>query len=136
MMFWFLLGCVNSVTQLVEISLVLELEAAEGLEGPVTGELLHTWSGEGELRVPLIPFESFEAEGPGSLSLTARVPVEEGEGLSVYGWLDLDGDGLLCALGVEDEPAGLAQVEPFPATSGEATVVLDAPCAGPEALFP
>lgn len=131
-----LAGCVNSTTRLVEIVLSLDVQAAEGLDGPVYGELQHTWRGEGELRVPLIPFESFELEGPGLHTLQAQVPVDEGEGLSVYAWLDLDGDGVLCALGVDDEPAGLTHVEPFPATAGEATLGLDWPCAGPEQLFP
>ena len=130
-----LVGCVNSRTQWVEVTVTTELIAPEGLSAPVYGEWNHTWSGEGELRVPLLPFEDFAAEGPGLVTTTLLVPLDGVEGLTLYAWMDLDGDGLHCAPGVTDEPAGLGEALPFPATEAEVTLSLEAPCLGAEALW-
>jgi hypothetical protein len=54
----------------------------------------------------------------------------------VYAWVDVNGDGQLCAPGTAPEPAGLAVVSGFPAHALSYRVELRATCVGPEALFP
>ena len=98
----------------------------------------HAESGAGRFTHPLGEFAAFPELGePGAeLRVTARAPVDEGEGLVVYAWLDVDGDGILCAPGVTDEPAGLVEVDLFPAHALSFTLTLTATCSGPEALYP
>lgn len=130
-------GCLNQTTRLREVELSGEISAPEGAsEGPLTVELQHAWSGEGALRHPLEPIESFSLDGPGPYSWTLLYPEEGGEGLVVYAWMDGDGDGALCSPEQEEEWAGLTEVQDFPAFSVVADLALDAACAGPEALYP
>jgi len=88
------------------------------------------------LRTPLGRVDETELDGPGAATWTTLVPQDEGQGLVLYGWLDLDDDGLLCAPGAAPEPAGLVEIAGFPAHSLAFTLTLDAPCAGASALFP
>lgn len=93
---------------------------------------------------PLGLIEAFTLEpeqgelAPASFERSVLVPVEEGEGLVVYAWLDLDGDGELCGLDGDgaDEPAGLLELGEFPAHELDFELALDASCVGPEGLYP
>lgn len=133
-------ACINDDVRLYELALRGQVEVADGL--PTTGrlqiELHHAEGGAGMFAHPLGLFAEFaDAGAPGDeLELAARVPIDEGSGLVVYAWLDVDGDGILCAPGVTDEPAGLAPIAGFPAHALEFSLVLAAPCVGPEALYP
>lgn len=133
-------ACINDDLTLFEFDLRGTVTVAAGL--PATGalhlELHHAESGAGRFAHPLGEFAAFPALGnPGAeLSVTARAPVDEGRGLVVYAWLDVDGDGILCALGVDDEPAGLVELTPFPVHRLRFTLELAHPCSGPEALYP
>ena len=72
----------------------------------------------------------------GAYSHEFEYPVEKGEGLLVYAWIDTDEDGVLCTPTVRTDRAGLTELEGF--TTGEVTadVELDTPCAGPEWFYP
>lgn len=133
-------GCINRDVTLHELALAGEIGVAAGLPaaGQLQIELHHAETGTGMFVRPLGLFADFtDAGAPGSaLDLEALVPIDAGTGLVLYAWLDVDGDGVLCAPGVDDEPAGLARIDGFPAHALEFSLVLDTPCVGPEALYP
>ena len=133
-------GCINRDVTLHELVLVGEVGVAAGLPaaGQLQIELHHAESGAGMFVHPLGLIADFPDAGvPGTaLDLDALVPIDAGTGLLIYAWLDVDGDGVLCAPGVDDEPAGLARIDGFPAHALEFSLVLDTPCVGPEALYP
>lgn len=132
-----LAGCVNHTTHLLEVELTGVITAdADAPAGPVTLALMHAWSGEGELARPLLPITDVALDGPGPWSATLLYPVDDGEGLVVYGWMDGDGDGVLCSPTERTEVSGLVEVDGFPDFAFEVDLELTAPCAGPEALFP
>jgi len=135
-----LTGCINDDLTLYEFELSGTVAVADGLPaaGALHLELHHAESGAGRFTHPLGEFAAFpEVGSPGAeLTVDARAPIDEGRGLVVYAWLDVDGDGILCAPGVEDEPAGLVEIAGFPAHSVRFTLELAAPCSGPEALYP
>lgn len=109
-------------------------------EGTIPPGTLHVtayqaWTGEGELRHPLLPLGEFTSN-TGEFSGVIEYPADAGEGLVVYGWLDMDGDGVLCTPGNTAEPSGLAVVEPFPVDEVVARLTLDAPCKAANWFFP
>ena len=132
-------ACVNDDSRLYEVHLRGSVSLDGGAEAPgrVILELRHRSSGEGTLAYPLRPITELELDGLGAFDETFLVPVDEGEGLIAYAWLDSDGDGTLCAPeGDAGEPAGLVEVEGFPAHELEVDLVLSKPCAGAEILWP
>lgn len=133
-------ACINEDVLLYELDLRGQVTVADGLpaSGRLQLELHHAEGGAGRFAHPLGLFAEYADVGaPGdTLELSARVPTDDGTGLVVYAWLDVDGDGILCALGVSDEPAGLVELSDFPAHALEFSLVLASPCAGPEALYP
>ena len=104
--------------------------------GTVHLELHHAYTGEGSLRTPLGRIDETTLDGPGPAAWTTLVPLGEGEGLVLYGWLDVDGDGVLCAPGAGPEPAGAAALSGFPAHTLEFSLALGSACAGASALWP
>ena len=98
-------GCINEDRRLYEVTLAGTITAAGGATGELHLELHHARRGAGDLETPLglIDEATFDAA---AIDWTALVPIDEGEGLVVYGWLDADGDGLLCSPGGAPEPAG------------------------------
>lgn len=132
-----LLACINEDRRLYEVELSGSVTVAAGTPtGAVHLELHHASSGEGLLATPLGLIDDTEIDAPGPARWTTLVPVGEGEGLVLYGWLDIDGDGLLCGLDADPEPAGVVVLTGFPAHALEFSLVLDTACAGPSALYP
>jgi len=131
-------ACVNDDTILYEVNLSGTIDVAEGSpsSGQVHVEVLHASSGKRVLSYPLRPITEFELDELGELEESILVPLEQGEGLVVYAWLDHDGDGALCAPGAAPEPAGLVELKDFPAHALEVELVLTEPCAGAEILYP
>lgn len=127
-----LTGCVNGDAVYYVIDLDVDVTVDD--DGPITLTAHHATQGEGLLAHPLGPFDEAVFEEP-TISWQIAVPQHEGEGLILYGWQDRDDDGVLCAPGVDDEPAGLTVVEAYPAHAIAVELVLDAPCQGPEALL-
>lgn len=129
-------GCINEDDRLYEVELRGEIVADATAAGVVHLELHHAETGAGSLRTPLGRIDETELAGPGAAAWTTLVPIDEGEGLVLYGWLDGDGDGVLCAPGAAPEPAGVVELADFPAHTLAFTLTLDTPCAGASALFP
>lgn len=133
-------ACINEDIRLYELELRGRVTVADGLpaSGELQLELHHAEGGTGRFAHPLGMFAEFADVGaPGeTLAVDTRVPLDEGSGLVVYAWLDVDGDGILCAPGVSDEPAGLVELADFPAHTLDFSLSLTTPCVGPEALYP
>lgn len=129
-------GCVD--VPLLQVDVTGELELGAAWQGPLNAQvqLHHAWQGEGVLRHPFGELARLDAEAPGEFATQLLYPEEEGEGLLVYAWADLNDDGVLCAPGTPDEPAGLIEVSDFPDFEVHAQVLLNRPCAGPEMLYP
>jgi len=131
-----LAACINEDRRLYEVVLDGTITVTDGATGTVHLELHHAQRGDGDLETPLGLIAETTIDGPGPVEWTALVPIDGGEGLVVYGWLDVDGDGLLCGLDASPEPAGVIEVAGFPAHALTFALVLDTPCAGPSALYP
>lgn len=136
--FAMLLACAEGETPTTPVSLSGEISVPDGVQSDgvkVTVNLYHAWALEGQLRHPVEFIESFETS-VGQYSHSFDYPVEKGEGLLVYAWLDLDADGVHCTPTVRDDRAGLSVVQEFPAAEVTADVRLDVPCAGPDWFYP
>jgi len=97
--------------------------------------LYHAWALEGDLRHPVEFIEGFE-ESAGEYAHTFEYPVDAGEGLLVYAWIDSDADGVLCTPTVRIDRAGLTEVEGFSPGDVAADIELIVPCAGPDWFYP
>lgn len=132
-------GCVNGDVRLYEVRVRGATSVAPLMDGTGAVHLefhvAHS-KGEGALAHPLGPFARRTLPGLGAVDETVLHPLDDGDGLVIYGWLDRDGDGRLCAPGKGGEPAGAVEVKPFPAHEAAFALVLDRACAGPEALYP
>ncbi len=133
-----LLGCVNDDIRLYETQVMGSISATG--KGTLHLEFHHAKTfGSGALSHPLGLFDSRKVtleNLPYRFDETLLYPEQKGEGLVVYGWLDTDGDGVLCMPGKPAEPAGLVRVGDFPSHQVHTTLVLDENCAGPETLYP
>lgn len=140
-----LIGCINDDIALYETQLSGQVTVDDALGGDaiLAGATLVLEAhhavrapGQGDLETPLGLMETWTLAMPAAIERTILVPSDDGDGLVVYGWLDRDGDGVLCALGVTDEPAGVVEIVEYPAHSVTFTLTLDSPCAGAERLYP
>jgi len=104
-------------------------------EGTVYVSLYHAWALAGDLRHPVEFIEAFETT-TGAYAHEFDYPVDGGEGLLVYAWLDADGDETLCTPTVRIDRAGLTEVQDFVPGDATADVRLIAPCAGPDWFYP
>ncbi len=131
-------GCVNEDVTLYGVRVTGRVQVAPEFEsaGVVQLGLYFASAGEGELAFLVDEIELRELGAPGSVDEWFLVPLDEREGLLVYAWLDVDGDGVHCAVGGAEEPAGLVAVDDFTDHAVSFALVLDQACAGPEALYP
>lgn len=129
-----LCGCVNDDIVLYETRVRGTVTAMA--TGTLHLEFHHATSfGEGPLAHPLGQFDGRVLplmQSPYSLDETVLYSQQKGEGLVVYGWLDTDGDGVLCAVGKPAEPAGLVRVVGFPSHNVNISLLLDKQCLGSE----
>ncbi len=125
-------GCINADVELLEIDVSGTVDAVPG--APVHLEFHHAERGEGALSYPLGWIDDDALDAPGAFGHELLYPTGDGTGLVVYGWQDLDGDGLLCAIGQDAELAGAVLVTDGVPDFDEPDVVLDldTPCVGPE----
>jgi hypothetical protein len=132
-----LTGCVNEDIRLYEVELTADISDPAGRMGPVTVIYQHRErTAPGPLAYPLVPIESVSESAPGVFRHRVLVPRARGEGLVAYAWMDLNADGELCRPGTPPEPAGLVQVNGFPAHALSYRLELTTACAGAETLFP
>ena len=132
-----LAGCGETETHVVPVTISGSIVAPSGVEasGKVFVSLYHAWALQGDLRHPVQFIESFETK-IGPFSHEFSYPPDRGEGLLIYAWLDVDGDGVLCTPEVRIDIAGLTEVTGYPAEDVSADVQLVAPCAGPDWFYP
>lgn len=121
----------------ISVGLSVAIDALEDVDPAATVHLAvyHAWTGTGELRYPLEIVERWETN-LGSSNFSFDYPAVLGEGLVVYAWVDSDGDGANCTPTVRGDLADLVEVEDFPAEHVSVSLLLDAPCAGPDWFFP
>ena len=135
-------ACVNGDYYYYEVALEGTISTVDpqfdGL-GEVHLELHHERKGEGMFERPLGVVETWTlGEGEREFTGAALVSQDDGaEGLVVYGWLDLDGDGTLCSPdGDRSEPAGVVVLDGYPGHELSFELELSEPCLGPEGLYP
>lgn len=121
----------------ISVELAAAIAAPEEVDPAATVHLSvhHAWTGTGELRYPLEIVEGWET-GLGTSSFSFDYPVAAGEGLVVYAWVDSDGDGINCTPAERSDLADLVEVAEFPSEQVSVSLLLDAPCAGPDWFFP
>jgi len=135
-------GCYNVDEGLyaLDLSLDISIDPVFSDTGRLHLQAHHAWFGEAELRHPLGLIEAWEG---GELSAshaviehTLLVPLGLGEGLAVFGFMDVDGDGVHCAVGQDGEPSGIVVTTELDGHSLALDLLLDSACLGPEALHP
>jgi len=129
-------GCAEGEAPTTPVNISGMISVPDGVQSnssKVTVNLYHAWALEGVLRHPVEFIESFETTA-GEFSFD--YPVETGEGLLVYAWIDLDGDDVHCTPEIRTDRAGLTVVQDFPSAEVTANIMLDVPCAGPEWFYP
>lgn len=121
----------------IPVELSVTIDAPDEIDPGATVHLslYHAWTGDGDLRYPLEIIKSYEIPF-GSFNLQFDYPVDAGDGLVVYAWVDADGDGANCTPTVRGDMADLVEVQAFPAEQVSVSLLLDAPCAGPDWFFP
>jgi len=132
-----LAGCGSPPTPTTPFT--LEGRVVDATGAPASGEIFvrvfQAWALEGELRHPLESIVDFRAGGP-EFSQVVDYPLDGGQGLAVYAWQDLDGDGVHCRPDRRDEQAGLTVLESFEPADVSVVVQLTTPCAGPDWFYP
>lgn len=133
------MGCINQDAHLYEINLHGTVTVPPPLASSGALHLafyLANRAGEGGLAHPLELFERRVLPAVGMVDEQVLYPLDIGDGLVIYGYVDSDGDGTLCARGAAPEPAGLTVLASAPEHELQFQLRLDQLCKGPEALFP
>jgi hypothetical protein len=128
-------GEVEVRTMPVSISGTISVPAGAESGSKVYINVYHAWALEGDLRHPVEYIDGVEAAA-GRFSVDVAYPLDNGEGLLVYAWLDSDADGVLCTPGDRNDLAGLVEVDSFPAAEVTVQIDLTVPCAGPDWFYP
>ena len=119
----------------VELTGEIRLPPEARADSKVYVSLFHAWALHAELRHPLQLIESFVTQ-PGAFTHKFEYPEKDGEGLIVFAWADLDGDGIDCTMTSRRDLSGLSGVAGFPADRVKVTVDLTEPCRGPDWFYP
>ena len=99
-------GCISQEIPFKEYDISLQVvDSKEGVTHYAT--ILYEWFGEGDLRYPMYPIDETSFDGDTLISWLPLVEQGEGEGLVVYIWEDVNGDGVLCSLDNGEERTGL-----------------------------
>ncbi len=117
------------------VTIKAQFTASPGLQGKVHVRVFQAWAGQGVLRHALESVAAYDAQ-LGAHEKTIDYPINDGEGLIVYAWVDVDRDGVHCTPQRREEPSGLAQAASFPADVVNLQLDLAHPCKGPEYFFP
>ena len=124
-------GCINDEVFFQRIVVSGNI-VSDTVDAPVYISAHHAWFGEGVLRIPVKKFASVEILEAGDFTWTVDVPLlEEAEGLALYAWQDLDGDGDFCSLEGAEEFSDLVEVA-FPSYSAVVEHSLENSCVAPE----
>ena len=106
-------------------------DVVSAASGPVEIWFLHTHWGEGMLKTQNMVIETQWFDGPGTIDEELAIPQTHGEGLSLYGWQDVNGDGDHCRPGSDPEPSGLVETQEPDSLIRSFTLQLDQTCTGP-----
>lgn len=129
------LGCINDIDRYRRVDIEGSI-VSDNMESPVYLSAHHAWFGEGVLRYPAAEFDSIVLSKPESFLWTIDVPIsEDASGVLIYGWQDLDGDGVFCSLEGEEEYSDLIEIEEYPIFKAVITMHLNRPCEPPELLW-
>jgi hypothetical protein len=132
-----LTGCEGYVTVVQQVDISGTIATADGHDGPVQLEAYQAWAGDDDLRYPMRFIADTRVATPGDFTMSVELPVEEGEGLVLFGWQDRDGDETHCAPGVSDELSGVVVVSEGDVEDVvDADLVLDVACVGATRLYP
>ena len=133
-MLWLLWGCVNDEIFFHRVEVTGSLLSGT-TDAPVWISAHHAWFGTGDLRIPVKQFDSQSLEDASDFTWSIDVPVvEDAEGLVLYAWQDLDGDGEFCGLSGTEEYSGFYEVE-YPTFAAVVEIPIQNPCAAPEILW-
>lgn len=134
----FAAACINEDLEVYEVTLsgTVSIGGVIAEPGEVHLELHHARTGAGKFETPLGLIDATIEPELGPTEWTTYVLLGRGEGLVLYGWLDRDGDGVLCAPGSFPEPAGAVELSGFPDHTIDFSLTLDTDCAGSAALYP
>ena len=127
-----LTGCLNDDFAWLIVDIDGWIDAPDP-DAAVTIEFHHAHQGSGALGHPLGWIDEVEVT-PAAFTHQLRYPEHAGEGLVLYAWQDVDGDGAFCAPGSDPERSGAVEVTEFPAFEVSVDLALVAACAGPERL--
>ena len=135
----FVTSC-NTEIERFRIKLELTVEYPQkNTTGTLYVSFHHRSSGKGVLEYPLQEIETVKRKAAVTQTLTLDYPLAGGTGLVVYGWLDVNGDGILCAPDKRGEPTGIVELKEELQHRMKATLSLKNPdrqCLGPEAQYP
>ena len=130
---FFMMGCVSQKFSFREYEISIHMtNSEENTKHHAT--ILYEWFGEGELRYPMYPIEEIEFQGDTLEEWKPLVQQEEGEGLALYVWEDVDDDNVFCSLGNGEERAGLIVLDDTELTM-DIEMELTHPCLGFESLY-
>ncbi len=129
-----LTACAEAPIETRTIEITGNVIAPPGVEGPVEVRLFHAWSLEGKMRHPLQLIEIFTAEADKTFTHSFEYPVDGGEGLAVFAWIDTDGDGVHCTPTARNDLSGLTVNESD--IPEQVTVTLTEPCRAPGWFYP
>lgn len=104
-------------------------------DGTLHVQAYHAAAGVGDLRHPLAEIGGFTTRA-GAINGSVKYTVGGGDGLVVYAWLDVDGDGVHCTPGNRSEPAGLTVAEDFPAAEVRVALQLAENCKSASWFYP
>jgi hypothetical protein len=128
-------GAPPAPARAIEISGEIRLPPDVNPVGKVYVSLFHAWALQGNLRHPLEPIETFES-APGAFTHRLNYPEGAGEGLVVYAWADVDGDGVQCTPTARDDLSGLTEAAGFPADRVSVVVNLTEACRAANWFYP
>lgn len=116
------------------IELTGQVRLPAGASGTINLVAFHAWSLEGDLRHPLQRITEWQSN-TAEFQRSIEYPLSTGEGLIIYAWLDVNGDGIHCTPELRDEPAGLSDAM---IDNGRAhvTVELTTACVGADWFYP
>ena len=135
MTLWLLWGCVNDEIFFHRVEVTGSI-LSDTTDAPIWLSAHHAWFGEGLLRYPASEFDSTMFPSSGEFSWTIDVPiVEDASGLLIYGWQDVDDDGVFCGLDGSEEYSDLVSIEEYPTFSATIALHLNRLCKASEKLW-
>ncbi|MBM76405.1 MAG: hypothetical protein CMK59_13450 [Proteobacteria bacterium] len=105
-MILFLIACISENISFKEYDISIQISNPSP-DASHNAMLLHEWVGEGILRYPMYPLEEIYFNGDTLDSWTVLVRQDQGEGLALFVWEDIDGDEIHCGIDKEEERSKL-----------------------------